>query len=88
MMWLAADYLGAIGNFLFSGIEQHPRLELLFVMFLSPLIMSAFQFWIQDSFLKQSYEDEEKILSARNSLTSPTKLREATMQLSSDFQTK
>ena len=49
-----AGWLGAIGNWLFSPLENHPFAELLIVMVLCPCFFNIMQFWIQDSFLKRA----------------------------------
>ena len=35
-----------------SQLHAHPKMELVTVMIVIPLVMNVFQFWIQDNFLK------------------------------------
>ena len=42
---------------MFEGLENYPRVELVLVMFVIPLIMNCFQFWVQDNFLKEKKKD-------------------------------
>eukprot|EP00340_Litonotus_pictus_P009460 CAMPEP_0170530410 /NCGR_PEP_ID=MMETSP0209-20121228/47056_1 /TAXON_ID=665100 ORGANISM="Litonotus pictus, Strain P1" /NCGR_SAMPLE_ID=MMETSP0209 /ASSEMBLY_ACC=CAM_ASM_000301 /LENGTH=209 /DNA_ID=CAMNT_0010823501 /DNA_START=301 /DNA_END=930 /DNA_ORIENTATION=+ len=51
--------LEAFGTFLLEDLDKYPRFELVVVMIIVPFILNAFQFWIIDSFLKES--DESRI---------------------------
>jgi len=53
-MWTSADQLTRGGHFLLSRLEETPRLELIVVMVFCPLVMNLLQFWVQDTFLKES----------------------------------
>jgi hypothetical protein len=68
-MWIGADYLGALGAKIFRRLDPYPRVELVVVMFIVPLIMNAFQFWVQDNFLKKDVEEEQFMLTQRMSLS-------------------
>lgn len=39
------------GDYLLQGLDEYPRLELVFVMIIVPTIVNTLQFWIQDNFL-------------------------------------
>lgn len=54
LMWLTANQLNSGGHFLLRKLEDSPRLELIVVMVFCPLVMNLLQFWIQDTFLKES----------------------------------
>lgn len=51
---LTPEMLGHVGNWLFYPLQNNPFLELVVVMVLCPCFLNVMQFWIQDSFLKQS----------------------------------
>lgn len=44
--------LGEIGESVLYPLDEYPRIELILVMVLVPLIVNVLQFWIQDNFLK------------------------------------
>lgn len=46
-----ASPLGELGRSIFTALKGHPHLLLITVMIIVPLLMNAFQFWVQDSFL-------------------------------------
>ena len=52
---------------MFEGLENYPKVELVLVMFVIPLIMNCFQFWVQDSFLKKSNKDVQRLSIKRRS---------------------
>lgn len=58
-IWFALD-LEKLGNFLLFELENYPKLELIVVMVIVPFILNCFQFWMVDSFLKES--DESRII--------------------------
>lgn len=45
--------LDAALTFLFQGLKNHPKVELLMVMVIIPTILNSAQFWITDTFLKK-----------------------------------
>lgn len=45
------------GHLMLVGLDPYPRLELVVVMVIVPLIMNCVQFWIQDNFLKARGSD-------------------------------
>jgi hypothetical protein len=51
--WIFSDW----GHWVLMGLEPYPRLELVVVMVIIPLIMNCVQFWIQDNFLKAKGSD-------------------------------
>jgi hypothetical protein len=65
VMWIFSEFLGDLGTALFAGINRYPKFELVLVMFITPLVMNAIQFWVQDSFLKKDVNEERIMLSER-----------------------
>lgn len=59
IMVLFSENFNNFGKSLLSSIDKSPELELIVVMIIIPLFLNAFQFWIIDSFLKES--DESRI---------------------------
>ena len=51
-------HLARLGDVLFAPFETHPKAELVCVMVIGPGLMNAFQFWMQDSFLKRGHETD------------------------------
>ena len=45
--------LEGLSQFLLGWIEAYPKLELVFVLIVVPVIMNGFAFWVQDNFLKK-----------------------------------
>jgi hypothetical protein len=41
------------GEFLLEPFTLYPKLELLFVMMLAPVVLNSLMFWVTDSFLKR-----------------------------------
>jgi hypothetical protein len=41
----------AVTQYLMGWLDDYPKLELMLVMFLIPVIMNALAFWIQDNYL-------------------------------------
>jgi len=50
------DPLYAVGAWLMSGFEPYPKLELIIVMIIIPLVMNIIVFWIQDNFLMDHHQ--------------------------------
>lgn len=59
IMLMFSDSFQHIGEFLLKDIDDYPKLELVIVMIVIPCILNVFQFWVIDSFLKES--DESRI---------------------------
>lgn len=55
-MLLVSDWLGVVGNVLFSPLQSNIRFELLFVMIFFPGILNVIYFWVADHFLKAGAE--------------------------------
>ena len=53
VMWLTHELLNTVGEAIFSPLVPYPRLELVLIMVVIPVIMNSFQYWITDSFLKK-----------------------------------
>ncbi|CAI2377660.1 unnamed protein product [Moneuplotes crassus] len=49
---LAAPVLERISTFLIGWVKAYPKVKLIVIMVIVPFILNAFQFWIQDNFLK------------------------------------
>lgn len=62
---IAIDFFNNFGCYLLSTFQNHPRLELLFVMIVVPSLVSCFQYWVTDNFLKESDESRIERLSRR-----------------------
>ena len=58
IMWLLHSPLNSLGEAIFAPIEPYPKVELVVVMVVVPLIMNSFQYWVTDSFLKKKNENE------------------------------
>ena len=59
MEYFLRTLLNKISEILLGWIEAYPRLELIFVIVVVPVIMNGFAFWAQDSFLKKRDLTEE-----------------------------
>mmetsp|Transcript_8980 Transcript_8980/g.13496 ORF Transcript_8980/g.13496 Transcript_8980/m.13496 type:complete len:277 (-) Transcript_8980:124-954(-) len=57
IFFFLSHYVDEFIRSLFSIFDGHPKVELVFVMIIIPFILNIFQFWVQDSFLKQKSED-------------------------------
>jgi hypothetical protein len=55
MLW-TSEWLGVVGDALFSPLQSNIRFELLFVMIFFPGILNVIYFWIADHFLKAGSE--------------------------------
>jgi STIMATE family len=55
MLW-SSEWLGVVGNALFSPLQANIRFELLFVMIFFPGILNVIYFWVADHFLKAGSE--------------------------------
>ena len=72
-----APNLELIGRFILSPVAAMPRLKLLIIMVIIPVILNSCQFWVQDNFLKAKEETtrmvfekrKREFLRRRNSLT-------------------
>ena len=49
-----------LGNFLLSGLQGKPELELFIVMVFVPVTLNSIQYWIQDTFLKGDKHIEDR----------------------------
>ena len=49
------NWLGWLGNLILAPFQGFPKLELLFVMILYPLIVNILSLWITDNFLKKHH---------------------------------
>ncbi len=54
-----ATFFENVGFYLLQSIAVYPKLELIVVMVIVPLIMNVIQFWLVDNILKES--DESRI---------------------------
>ena len=54
------QYLGDLGDFLVHPLIDYPKIELVVVMIIVPLIMNVCQFWIQDLFLRDKKIDTDE----------------------------
>lgn len=52
LMFTAEPLLSYLTSIALRPFEGHPRSELVFVMIITPTIMSTFQYWVTDSFIK------------------------------------
>lgn len=58
---LLSAQIMAVTEVLMGWITSFPKLELVLVMFLVPVIMNALAFWVQDNFLmKKDKKDKPK----------------------------
>ena len=53
------DFFNKFGADILDHFKDNPKLELIFVMIVVPSIISCFQYWVTDNFLKES--DESRI---------------------------
>ena len=53
-----SNSLGEMGNWILAPISNNDETELIVVMILVPLSLNIFQFWIQDTILKNDLVDE------------------------------
>jgi hypothetical protein len=44
---------------MFAALSEYPKVELVMVMIVTPLVMNSFQYWVQDSFLKKKLDLDE-----------------------------
>ena len=56
-IWI--DFFNKFGADILANFNDNPKLELIFVMIVVPSLISCFQYWITDNFLKES--DESRI---------------------------
>ncbi|TMW67660.1 hypothetical protein Poli38472_011280 [Pythium oligandrum] len=56
--------LGEFAIWLFTPLQPYPRTELAIVMIACPCLMNAFQFWVQDSFLKKDIRADCELASS------------------------
>lgn len=54
MEYFLRGFLINLSNNLLWWIEAYPRLEVVFVLVVVPVIMNALAFWVQDNFLKKA----------------------------------
>ncbi len=47
--------------FVLSPLQNYPRIELVTVMVIVPLVMNTIMFWVQDQFLKFKLEEYEPL---------------------------
>ena len=52
LVWLFHRELEFLGDILLMPFEDYPKLELVAVVIVIPIIMNAIIFWITDSFIK------------------------------------
>ncbi len=45
-----------LGQSILKSMQDYPKLELVFVMIIVPLITACFRYWVTDNFLKESDE--------------------------------
>jgi hypothetical protein len=60
-IYLNADLLSAYGDTLLGWMDGYPRVELVVVMILVPVVMNCVQFWLQDTFLKGKTEERQAL---------------------------
>ncbi len=53
------DFFNKFGGDILEYFKDNPKLELIFVMIVVPSLISCFQYWVTDNFLKES--DESRI---------------------------
>jgi hypothetical protein len=51
---LEIPFVSTMGERLLGQLENNPKLELIIVMLVFPLIMNIFQFWLTDQFIKDN----------------------------------
>ena len=56
LLFAMRNDLAWLGSEVFGVLAMHPKVELIFVMVVGPGLMNAFQFWVQDTFLKKDEE--------------------------------
>jgi hypothetical protein len=72
-MFALANILNKIGEYILSAIADHPKIELVLVMIVTPGIMNVFQFWVQDNFLKEDIIEERNLLDVGKKATNEDK---------------
>lgn len=64
LLFVIQDLLSAqimvVTELMMGWITSFPKLELVLVMFLVPVIMNALAFWVQDNFLMKKKEKSKK----------------------------
>ena len=50
-----------VGEFIIQcfGLENRPKMQLIFVMIIVPVVLNSIQYWIQDSYIKADDKDLE-----------------------------
>lgn len=66
MLFCVNEQLETFTYWLFQPLRRYPKVELLLVMIACPCIMNGFQFWIQDSFLKNDIHNGSQIASTKS----------------------
>jgi hypothetical protein len=50
--------MGVLGKAMLFWLDGYPKLELIFVMIIFPVILNSLMFWVTDSFLKSNTKSE------------------------------
>jgi len=53
-----ASFLLAVATFAVGFFSSNAKVELIFVMIVTPMCMNAFQFWLTDNFIKHTSESD------------------------------
>lgn len=66
------DTVLAIGNLTLAvlGLSTKPRLQLIFVMILLPVVLNSIQYWIQDSYIKADDDENAALEHMKDTLVS------------------
>ena len=59
-----ASFFEVVSGWILSPLKSYPKVKLVFVMVITPLIMSIFFFWVMDNVLKQGDDDIEGAIPA------------------------
>ncbi|KAG1459801.1 hypothetical protein G6F56_006081 [Rhizopus delemar] len=71
---LNEDWLSQLGELAISWTDNNPKLQLLFVMLIFPLVMNAIQFWLTDTIIKQNSQIVDFEQKVNNTPTESTPL--------------
>lgn len=63
-----SEELNVLGLYVLKPLEPHPKLELVTVMIMIPLVFNILQLWIQDSFLKAKQGSKSPVVVMRDSI--------------------
>lgn len=70
-IYLNADALSRYGDAVIGWMDEYPRVELMVVMIVVPVVMNCVQFWVQDTFLKAKTEERQALHQVELSVRTP-----------------